>query len=147
MKPHALWVSQHPMTPAIRRSVGACQPTSKVLVQRPWIAGNARLPAFTFHEDPDDDYLQYRSIFSRVWDDLRTTDWEIVWVDESFRSSQHLSAWDKIYLLVPVLSQQMLVASIDITSRCQMAGVLCDASHNGVHVRGVSNCDSAMVTL
>lgn len=169
-------VSHHPMAPAIRSSDGACQPTSKVLVQRPWIAGHARLPAFTFHEDPDDDYLQYRSIFSRIWDDLRTTDWEIVWVDESFRSSQHLSAWDKIYLLdheeerhvgyslilteinadtdthtlpivralwiVPVLSQQMLLASIDITLRCQMAGVLCDVFHNGVHVE-----ESATVTL
>lgn len=169
-------VSHHPMAPAIRSSDGACQPTSKVLVQRPWIAGHARLPAFTFHEDPDDDYLQYRSIFSRIWDDLRTTDWEIVWVDESFRSSQHLSAWDKIYLLdheeerhvgyslilteinadtdthtlpivralwiAPVLSQQMLLASIDVTLRCQMAGVLCDVSHNGVHVE-----ESATVTL
>ena len=72
---------------------------SKVLALRAYTFRGPGSSATTFYEEPLDDYEQYEAILSRVWRDLVDLDWQIVQVDDSFRSSTFLNRWNKIYLI------------------------------------------------
>ena len=72
---------------------------SKVLALRAYTFRGPGSAATTFYEEPLDDYPQYETILERVWRDLSAVDWQIVQVDDAFKSSTYLSRWDKVYLI------------------------------------------------
>ena len=72
---------------------------TRVLVLRAHGLGRPRRASLSFLEEPNDDYIQYIKIFSEVWEDLIQPEWRIVRVSDTYRTSEFLRRWGKIYLI------------------------------------------------
>ncbi len=72
---------------------------TRVLVLRAHGIGGPRRASLSFLEEPNDDYDQYIRIFSEVWDDMIQPAWQIVRVSDTYRMSEFLRRWGKIYLI------------------------------------------------